>query len=302
MLWRSFSSLTLVCRHLSSSVSFLTACSAFQRLSRSWSRSSTIVWAEHIHKAWIPRVNTHWTLKKKKVIFSLSWNTNLFLQLKCFLQFYLKHLVVFVGTMKATLRICTPLYKQVSTPQKILLGIKDISTIFLSCYICFEDKSNIRNYCMGYVPETKACAVQKTLKNNYHLPINMEDMTLLFFFLLFLKIICSERADQIKELFGHSGSRYYRCIWITVFQEETLKESVNYDCRNIMTGVALLPQDWGVCRNWLNCEFCLKITDERLSKRWSKSGPVSRIKNGRQRTRSTDLNHFRCWGHLKHTV
>lgn len=114
--------------------------------------------------------------------------------------------------MKATLRIFTLLYKQVSTPQKILLGIKDISTIFLSCYICFEDKSNIRNYCMGYVPETKACAVQKTLKNNYHLPINMEDMTLLFFFLLFLKIICSERADQIKELFGHSGSRYYRCI------------------------------------------------------------------------------------------
>lgn len=89
--------------------------------------------------------------------------------------------------MKATLRICTPLYKQVSTPQKTLLGIKDISTIFLSCYICFEDKSNIRNYCMGYVPETKACAVQKTLKNNYHLPINMEDMTLLFFFCFFLK-------------------------------------------------------------------------------------------------------------------
>lgn len=43
MLCRSFSSLTFVCRHLRSSVSFLTACSAFQRLSLSWSRSSTIV-------------------------------------------------------------------------------------------------------------------------------------------------------------------------------------------------------------------------------------------------------------------
>lgn len=44
MLWRSFSSLALVFRHFSSSVSFLTACSAFQRLSRSWSRSSTMAW------------------------------------------------------------------------------------------------------------------------------------------------------------------------------------------------------------------------------------------------------------------
>ena len=49
MLWRSFSSLTFVCRLFRSSVSFLTACSAFQRLSLSWSRSSTMVWV-HIHK------------------------------------------------------------------------------------------------------------------------------------------------------------------------------------------------------------------------------------------------------------
>lgn len=118
--------------------------------------------------------------------------------------------------MKTTLRIFTPLYKQVSIPQKILLGIKDISTIFLSCYICFEDKSNIRNYCtnlgcMGYVPETKACAVQKNIKEklpsaNKH---GGHDTAFFFFFLL---IICSERADQIKELFGHGGSRYARCI------------------------------------------------------------------------------------------
>lgn len=55
MLWRSFSSLTFVCRHFSSSVSFLTACSAFHRLSLSWSRSSTIVWTKHKY---------NWTIKQ----------------------------------------------------------------------------------------------------------------------------------------------------------------------------------------------------------------------------------------------
>lgn len=60
MLWRSFSSLTFVCRPFRSSVSLLTACSAFQRLSLSWSRSSTIVWV-HMHK----NINTKgWTIKQ----------------------------------------------------------------------------------------------------------------------------------------------------------------------------------------------------------------------------------------------
>lgn len=57
--WRaSFSSLNLVCKHFSSSVKVLTACSAFQRLSFSWSRSSTIVCIRYT-------CNENWTVNNK---------------------------------------------------------------------------------------------------------------------------------------------------------------------------------------------------------------------------------------------
>lgn len=56
--WRSFSSLNLVCKHFSSSVKVLTACSAFQRLSFSCSRSSTIVCIRYT-------CNENWTVNNK---------------------------------------------------------------------------------------------------------------------------------------------------------------------------------------------------------------------------------------------
>lgn len=56
--WRSFSSLNLVCKHFSSSVKVLAACSAFQRLSFSWSRSSTIVCIRYT-------CNENWTVNNK---------------------------------------------------------------------------------------------------------------------------------------------------------------------------------------------------------------------------------------------
>lgn len=72
MLCRSFSSLTFVCRHFRSSVSFLTTCSAFQRLSLSWSRSSTIVWHMHIDK----NTNTKgWTIKQHWMFFEVSMSS-----------------------------------------------------------------------------------------------------------------------------------------------------------------------------------------------------------------------------------